>query len=430
MLLGSGHAHAITTGGAFAGPTRESGTSVYWNPAALAQSTPGVRLLLEGAAATFDIGYARAGVDPNSGRPFDAVSFQLLGPSASFLLSVPMTKGNLRFLVGGYSPLAVGANWPEGGPQRHHGTNQLLASYALPFGLLLAEKDRWGVSLMGGPVFGVFNADSAFDFGTFLNESLGPGAEIFAIEDPLLEGETRLRGRGFTGVLTCGLWLALTDRLRVGVGALYQHPLQLSGTVEIVPPDSVRESTGIELDLRGRLDVDYGLPWALNSELEYQAGSHALAITFDYIRNQQRIASAATISQGTVNVLNGPRVSVSGAVDDWTLGVRDIFTVNTDWQVSGRLDYDPRSIPDEVFSPVNIDFTSVEGAIGVRWTLDPELALSMTYAIRVLQPVTVRTSLYNPRQSSSSGLNYTPANGRYTAAPIHRIVLGLDWGQH
>ncbi|MEM6731896.1 MAG: hypothetical protein AAF658_10090, partial [Myxococcota bacterium] len=165
LLLAATPAFAISDGGAFAGPTLESGTSVTWNAASLTQNRGGTRLYFEAGGSLIDIGYTRAGTDPNDGTSFEPVSFATIKPSVSFMLSTPSSLPWLDFLVGGYTPTSTGAGWPVDGPQRFFGTEQTLFTYALPVGVLISTSPRWGFSLMAGPSYGFIDTRTAFDFG-------------------------------------------------------------------------------------------------------------------------------------------------------------------------------------------------------------------------------------------------------------------------
>ncbi|MEM6731412.1 MAG: hypothetical protein AAF658_07635, partial [Myxococcota bacterium] len=426
ILFATSPAHAITTGGAFAGPTQGSGSSVYWNAAALAADSRGTRFHLEGGGSLVDISYTRADAGAN-GSPFDTVNFQRLSPTLSFSFVAPTREDYLFLVAGGFSPSTSGAGWPGDGPQRFFGTDQTQVTYAIPVGVIWAPSPAVAVSVMAGPSWGSIDTASAFDYGAFANGLLPPSADPFPTESDLLEGQTLLRASGFGYSGTAGIWFSPTRDLQFGFGAVYNSHIQMSGDVELVLPDSIEESTGIALEPDGDLDVELRLPWAVNSEVQYRIRSHQLAVTFDYQRRSRQDVFPADVSQGSPSFINGPRLSVKGSVDDWTLGVRDLWTLNESFELAARVDFDPRAIPDEALSPVNLDFTSLELALGVPHQVSESVALAMTYAYRHLRSVNVTNSLYNPRLPGDSGLNLPSANGLYAPAPVHRLVLGVDW---
>ncbi|MEO0811286.1 MAG: hypothetical protein AAFY60_00390, partial [Myxococcota bacterium] len=422
------NAHAITTGGAFAGPTLKSGASSYWNAASLTQSRGGTRFFFEGGGSLINIDYARAGIDPGSGQNFENVNFNTISPALNFTLAIETPVSSLDVIVGGYSPTTSGAGWPTDGPQRFFGTDQALFTYAMPIGVLYAPSDRWGVSVMAGPTWGFVKTYTAFDFGNFANDLLPPGAEPFPTENELLEGVTYIDASGFGYALTAGFWAAPTSNLRFGVGAVYNGTMTMDGVLELQVPGSVEESTGLDLEPVGDIELSYRLPWALNGEVEYRFRNHRFAVTFDYQKKSRQDVTPALVTNSDPSFVDGPRLAIKAAIGDWTLGVRDLWRVNEDWDVALRLDYDPRSIPDESLNPVNLDFTSWEAAVGGRYALSPRVTLSMTYAFRYLQPIDVTNSLYQARLPGDSGLNLPSANGFYDPDPVHRIVLGVEWG--
>ncbi|MEM6533839.1 MAG: hypothetical protein AAF654_14555, partial [Myxococcota bacterium] len=428
-MAGTSNANAISTGGAFAGPTAESGSSVYWNAAAVGQNrNDGVRFFLEGGGSLIDIAYTRTDADPSSGRRFDTVDFAALSPSLQFLLQAPTSVPWLDILVGGFAPTTSGAGWPEDGPQRFFATDATIAAYTIPVGALMAPNDEWSFSLMVGPTWGFINTYNSFDYGAFANDQLPPGADPFPVESELLEGVNNLRANGFGLSATAGVYWKPTRNLRVGVGAVYNSTIDMNGTIDLALPESVEESTGIALEPSGDIAIDYRMPWSANAEIEYRVGAHRLATTFDFQRKSRQQASPAIVTNGNPSFVDGPRLSVSGRLDDWTIGIRDFWRLNEEWEIAARFDYDPRSIPNETLNPISLDFTTYEVAVGGRHQLTDSLAISMTYAFRYMQSIEVSNSVFTPRQAGDSGLNLPSANGQYQPEPVHRIVVGVDWG--
>ncbi len=421
-------AQAITTGGAFAGPTLESGTSAYWNAASLTQKRGGTRFYFEGGGSLIDIDYQRTGAGLDVGQSYENVNFGTISPSFSFMLTTQTPLPYLDLMVGGFSPTTSGASWPSDGPQRFFGTDQTLFTYSVPVGVLLSPSNTWGVSFMVGPSWGFVDTYNAFDFGNFANDQLPPGAEPFPTESELLEGVTYIDASGFGYSMTAGVWASPLPDLRIGIGGIYNSSVTMNGQVELRVPSSVEESTGLALTPVGDIELLYVLPWALNGEVEYRVARHRLAVTFDFQQKARQDVTVANVTNGDPSFVDGPRLSVKAAVGDWTLGVRDLWRVSADWEVALRFDYDPRSIPDESLNPVNLDFTSYEAAIGGRYRVGETISLSMTYAFRYLEPVTITNSLFNPRLPGDSGLNLPSANGVYDPDPVHRFVLGVDWG--
>lgn len=428
LLLAAPDAGAITTGGAFAGPTLESGTSSYWNAASLTQKRGGTRFYFEGGGSLIDINYQRTGAGLNAGQSYETVNFGTLSPSFSFTLTTETPLAYLDLMVGGYSPTTSGASWPGDGPQRFYGTDQTLFTYAVPVGVLYSPSETWGVSFMMGPSWGFIDTYNSFDFGNFANDQLPPGAEPFPTESSLLEGVTYIDASGFGYSMTAGVWASPLPDLRIGIGGVYNSSVTMNGQVELRVPDSVEESTGLALTPVGDIELIYSLPWALNGEVEYRFQRHRIAVTFDYQRKSAQDYTVANVTNGDPSFVDGPRLSVKAAVDDWTIGVRDLWSLSPDWDVAARIDYDPRSIPNESLNPVNLDFSSFEAALGGRYRLGENITLSMTYAFRYLVPVTVTNSLFNERLPSDSGLNLPSANGVYDPDPVHRFILGIDWG--
>jgi len=419
-------ARAVSTGGAFSGPANPSGSALSWNPAALAALEDDEwAVFLDGSAAFIHVQYERSGLHPSTGEPFPPTEFRTITPDINLAAAAPTPVPNLRLFFGGFSPGVLGSRWPEDGAQRYVVTESTFVTYAFCLGATYRFADNYGIAVGGGPVYGDLVLKNSVDFGAFANELLG--ADLFPLEDPLLDGRSEIIGTGWSWVAVLGAWAQPVPYLRLGAGMVIPRGMVLDGTMEIGADDLQTMLPGFDLIPRGDIEVRYPMPWQLNFEAELDIGPWVVAAMFKWIAKSVQSVVIATVTEAEPDVISGRQVSVKGVRDDWRVSARLSRHFGEDWHVGLRFGVDPRYVPDETQSASNLDFTTLHASLGAEWQFSDSWMVHLTYSLIFLVTNEVSTSIFNPRAPRESGLSSPSTNGLYYGGPVNQFVVGFAW---
>lgn len=422
IIAGAGPASALPTGGLFSGPARPSGSSAYYNPAALANVEGPAVALIETGLITADVSYQRDGTSPFDGRPFDEAAFSVLAPTLEFSAVFETPLAPLTWSVAGFTPSAASASWPEDGPQAQHGTQGLFLSYSLVTGPVIKGKN-FGFAAMVGPTFTQANLRYALDFGAYANDSAR--APLFALEDPALIGFVEAQTSGWSLAATFGGWYAPTDWLRFGAGFVWVDSPQLEGELEVEPPLAFEETfPNSSFRVGSNVSLEYKLPWVFTLESEVDLGDLSIALLFQYQNKSVRDTNLFVLTETEPDILDAVVVSVTNAQDDWLVGGRVSYRVTPSLEVGVRFDVDPLSIPKETLHPINLDFTTYEFGLGGQWQINNQWMLAGTYALVWAPDLVVTESVYDPTAPGDSGFSRPSANGVYSVTAM-KFLLSL-----
>jgi hypothetical protein len=424
-LVFSSPAFAITTGSAFSGPVNDDGVSIYWNPAALGQEQ-NLAINFELNTIFAEVSYLRAGTNPNTNQAYDEVSFALPAPDFTFSIDGPTPLESLRWVLGGFSPYAIGGLWPEDGAQRFFSKKALIFTYDLSTGVIYRPIKKLSLSLLGGVTYGQLEQNNSIDFGAFANNLLPPGADLFATENPLLEGVMHLEAQGWSPSASVGVWWEPMKWLRMGLGFLWIRDLHMHGLMNVETSEDLEDNLpGLNLRPEGTLDLTYPMPYHAHGEIELELGPWSLAPFYQFLNRHIQRLVVGYVSEVEPDFIEGQQLSVRGTQDDWMAGLRLGYKHNSIWRFAWRGVYDPSYIPDESVHPGNLDFNMLENVFSAQWQ-----SLSATwivsYAHLHFQALNVTNSLFNLRAGLESGLSYPSANGNYNASG-HRFTIGFRW---
>lgn len=419
-------ATALPAGGAFAGPTSATGAALYWNPAALAARPAQGALLLEVTGLAFGASYQRGPANAADTAAYDPASFWGLSPDPSFALSYRLPFLDLHVVGGGFSPMAAGVDWPEGGAQQYHSTTSWILSYTLAAGLMYAPSDRFGLAALAGPVYYKARVQNAIDFGAFANAQLPPGAGVFALEDPSMAGQVEINSQGFGAAFILGAFVRPLRALQLGVGFVMPQDFTLHGDVELTSPAALANALPeLQFAPQGKLEMYYPMPWSLNAEAALTLGKTLVAATWRYVRRQRQPYLLGRIYEAEPDFIEGRQVSIKDSHNEWMVGLRVGQAVSPELELLARVDYDTRYVPDEVLSPVNLDFETVELSAAARYKLGKSASVTLTYGYVHVFPIVVSNSLFNPRAPSDTGLSAPSANGAYVGF-AHKLTLSFE----
>lgn len=366
------------------------------------------------------LGYQRALADGTDAR---AVRFSTASPDPVFAISSATPWPSLRMLVGGYSPHATGADWPEDGPQRYVSTNALIATYNLVAGVGWSVTPDLSFAALAGPAYTYLHLENSNDFAVTLNRAAN--AEVLPYETTLLEGHTTVDAQGWSAVGIFGAFWKPTPTLRLGLGVVIASTPHLVGDLDVEAPADLEASLpGFELAPQGRVRIDYPMPWEVNSEAEWQLGPWTLAPSFKFARKSRQRVVHVAITESDSELLHGRQLSVKGTHDDWAVGLRLSRVFSQAWSAGVRVEYDPRYVPDEAMTPINLDYTRLALGAGVAWRRSAREQVSLAFTYVHLASMDVSTSLYTARATGNSGLALPASNGRYWGGAQ---VLSLSW---
>lgn len=422
---------ASASGGAFAGPTHANASSAYWNTAALVRLPTPHAAMLEVSGMLFDVSYQRAAEDPTRESAYPEVGFRTMAPDLSATLALALPWRSLRFVLGAFSPTGGGTRWPEDGPQRYHATDGTALTYGVVAGLLWSPSPRFGLAAGAGPLYALVELTSAYDFAAFVNALLPPGAGLFELEDPAMEGELALSAEGWTSVVTLGAYAEPVDDLRLAASFIAPQTARLGGEVNVRAPPALAGALPDHLvSPRGTFALSYPIPWVASAEAEVGLGRWSFAGLFQYVRRSAQRILRGQIVESEAGFIEGERLSVKELRDKWAAGLRATMVLDERWAIAARVDLSPRNIPKEAISPVNLDFTQLEANLGARLALAEGLGLEVTYGAARVVPIEVDRSIFNPRADPASGLALPSARGRYDAWAQKLVVaLAATWGE-
>ena len=422
-----GSASAIPSGGGFAGPARASGSSIYWNPAALIQHPSRVNAGLETTLLFAEAGYARAGVDAQ-GNPFQSVGFGIIAPNLDFNITVPSPTRHVKFVFGGFSPGAAAVKWPKNGPQRYVGTNNHLISYATVAGLAIGGGS-FGMSATAGVVYNSLRVASSLDLAGYANAAVN--TELLTYENPELEALLRIDGHRWSGVAQFGLWAQPTRWLRLGGSVRWVQDVRINGSANVTLPSSIDTVfPNLNLDPTGDVYLNFIMPWVFNGEAELRLRGINIALLMQYETKSDRNNVTGAVTRANPSFIEGQQIAVVSAQNDWMLGARLSREFGDKAEVGVRFDYDPRAISDEVLSVINLDFTQYEMSLATLWRFSNKVSITGTYGFVYIPTINVTNSLFNSRADVTSGLSRPSTNGRYSAS-AHRLTLSFQgsWGR-
>ena len=407
------------TGGVFAGPTHANGSTVYWAPAVLGRLPRQTLVMGEFVGYFVRASYERAAENPAAEPDYPPVSFASFTPdfSSTFLFDIDALESKgLRLYAGTYSPSGGGFKWPKDGPQRYQGTDGHIITYGAVGGLVWSPTPRVSFSIGGGPLYFDVKLENAYDFGGFINSKLTPGADLFALEDPALEGYLSLNMTAWSVMGQLSADVQLLDNLELAAGFFMAKTPTLSGTVDVRGPAALRDALpNLVVNPRGRIEMVFPLAWYLHVEAKLTLGKWQIAPLVQFQRRSRQRVLVARVVESESEFIEGDQVSLREVRDEWMYGMRIVRMINETLSIAVRGDFTPRNTPKEAFTAASLDFTLVEGNIGARIRTSERTALELTASGIYAVPVNVERSIFNPRADPNSGLAQSSPIGRYSA---------------
>ena len=416
-VIFGGSAAFAASGGLFSGAAQSTGFSVANNPAALTPYEDEMTAAAEMTLDSLSIHYKRTGLDRRTGEAYEEVSFFLLAPDLAFTLSAPSRWDWLRVVGGGFVPMAASTRWPEDGPQRYYATGTMVLGYSLQMGVIIKPSSRYGFAATIGPMMTWLTMNSAYDYGNYANSLLPPGADLFTTEDPAMEGALHVKATGLSWIGVLGAWARPIDNLRLGVGLqIPQNPI-LTGELHVDVPETWDAALlGSDLEPVGDVTMLYPVPWRVHFEAEVQILKTRVALTGEFAKKSAEPVIITYVTDANPSFIEGEQVTAKSSLDDWEVGVRLTHPIDDHVTLGFYYLYDPRCVPDETITVVNLDFSVMIFGAGASWKLNDTTTINGTWAYRYLAPIHIEKSLFSPYAPSESGLSLEPPYGDYSGS--------------
>ncbi|HSI03338.1 MAG: hypothetical protein ACAI38_16710 [Myxococcota bacterium] len=417
---------ASPAGGVFAGPTQANGSTVYWGPAVLGMSKAPHAVYIEARASYIHVGYQREPEDASTEPLYPRETFGIISPVGALTAVASTPWPELRVFAGVFSPTTAGTRWRTDGPTRYHVTDSTAFAYAAPLGAIWTVSPRVAVAIGGGPMFVSLDQQASYDFGAYANRALPSGAQLFPFEDPELEGSLELDLHGWSTLVLASVYAKPADNFAIALSGFLPQTPRLGGRLALTAPPSLADAVPVQIaNPTADFRLTYPIPWALNAEAELTTGRMTFALLAQMQgKSRQRLILGRVVTSDSA-LLRGDQVSVRESRNEYTVGLRGSYKLDSGLELASRFDVTPRNTPREAVSPLNIDFTLMELNLGARIPLTESITLEATYGAVLGIPVHVESSIFNPRADTLSGFALPSARGDYTVW-AQKVIVGCN----
>jgi long-subunit fatty acid transport protein len=422
-------AHAQTIGTGFSGPVTADGSSAFFNAAAMAEGR-GTHLEVDLGLSVVQLAYDPSGPVASS----EAVVVAPVGTVGGFTDAIhPRVHAGISLAI----PHRSGGGWTRDDDAAAITRYYLVSASVFHITATPAVSYTpvdWlslGVSLTLAHGRLTTNVDK--DLGAQLNRTAG-STEVdspFPFASPTFAASTTLATSGWGVGVGGGVVVRPTEHLSIGAGVQSPITVRTEGNVSVeYPPDIERtvEDTlpGAELpELAGLAEVALEVPlsvyagaslrpspeWALTAEYTFQLKSAQPSLDVDIVE-----ATSASIADTQ---------KVQAYRDRHGVRLRGVFTPVPMLDLGLLFTLETNSVPTEVYTPVNLDYTKLRIGAMARWRVSEHVALLLDYAHVFLVPVDVESSLYRPlSQPSLSAFSLPAPTGRYTGS-ADQLQLGV-----
>ncbi len=427
-------------GGEHGHPTTDNPTAIYYNPAGLAEDTPGMekkdwrlKFFVDGNLALRWAGWSHAASSDDVPEPDDAKGANSGESSLFNLAAAPMIgasfkvndvgPGDLGFGVGFYVPFGGASSWdkntdfegsdkyagPVDGVQRWHTIDGTLRSIYISAGVAYDIMDRVSIGISGNVVMSEVKTIRA------RNSDGGNDIE--------LEGRSLIDVSGITGSLGVGI-IGEIEPEKVWIGFSYQSQpgfgeTALKGTLTNNLSGSLEPAADVKL-LQSLPDV-------------YRLGVRARPVKEVELRLFGDVTNWSVFDRQCIipSTQDDCKLNPDGSV---AAGDQTILALRRDWgpafgiRAGGSYflsevvelylgaGYDSNAIPDATLEPALTDFHKASVAGGARFSAGDIFAAAISYthifyASRDTTGESVLPKLSPPSRSPDSGGQYTQTIG-------------------
>jgi hypothetical protein len=383
-------------------------------------------VFIEARASYIHVGYQREPEDASTEPLYSRESFGIISPVGALTAVASTPWPELRAFAGVFSPTTAGTRWRRDGPTRYHVTDSTAFAYAAPVGAIWTASPRIAFAIGGGPLFVSLDQQASYDFGAYANRALPSGAQLFPFEDPELEGGLELDLHGWSTLVLASVYAKPAENFAIAVSGFLPQTPRLGGRLALAAPPSLADAVPAQIaNPTADFRLTYPIPWALNAEAEVVIGRMTFALLGQIQgKSRQRLILGRVITSDSA-LLRGDQVSVRESRNEYTVGLRGSYKLDSGIEIASRFDVTPRNTPREAVSPLNIDFTLLELNLGARIPLTESITLEATYGAVLGVPVHVEASIFNPRADTLSGFALPSARGDYTVW-AQKLVIGCN----
>jgi long-chain fatty acid transport protein len=417
-------------------PTTENPTALYYNPAGLAEDTPGfsekdwrVKIFVDGNVALRAASFTHAPseydeADPEGAPGANAGTADLFNVITAPAAFASFQLGDFALGAGFFVPFGGQSSWsqndtfannkqfagPVDGVQRWHSIDGVIRSMYLSLGAAYDIADRVSV----GASFNMVKSEIKT-----LRARIPDGSN-----DVVREGRSLIEVEGWHGAFGVGVTGEVVKN-KVWVGASYQSQpglgdMTLEGTLT---NNFAGQETEFDVKLIQQLPDIYRLgirarptdDWELRLFGDFQnwkvfKNQCVLQSEFsDCPMNDDGSFAGDSAKAPLLNIVRnwGAAFGVRGGASYWVLPELETYL---------GAGFDSNAVPDSTLEPALTDFAKISAAAGARYSLDETLAIALTYAhIFYLDRDTTGKSelptLEAPSKTPDSGGEYTQTIG-------------------
>jgi long-subunit fatty acid transport protein len=422
-------AEAQVIGTAFSGATSADGASAYLNPAAMA-AAEGTRIELDAGVDLIDLDYEADATDPSSTTiPVPLATLGGFTDAAHDDLRLGLTVG---------VPYRNGGEWDRAG-----GAGQITRYYlvsAMVFNVTITPAVSWSpvewLTIGAGVdvVHGVLDCELDKDLGSELNQRAGSPTTDgpFPYAHPDLAAPASLSASGWGVGVVGGVLVEPTDHLSIGAAIHSPVHVPASGTVDVTYPATLDEYVGAFLpsaqlpELSGEIEVDLDVPMLVTAGVLVRPEERwEIALDYSFEHRSSQPSLDFVVTQATSPSIADTQ-KVQGYRDRHGLNLRVAFSPIERLRLAVLAAFESSSVPDEVFTPNNMDFDKWIAGLAVHWRMTTGFSMSFEYQHYFLVPRDIETSLHRPlSQPSLAAFNHPSPTGRYSGM-ADRLQLGLN----
>jgi long-subunit fatty acid transport protein len=409
------------------GPTDADGASSFWNPAAM----------LRGRGTRIDAGsgvsLVRLRYDADEG-----------GSVKSFVPKPEPTIGaytdalgrdwRVGFTVG--TPQMDGVKW-----SRDSGAADVTRYYAVSgrtYHVLMTPSVAYqplswlavgaGVNVAHSRMSASFDKD----MGKQLNLALGssdPDAP-FPYAEPMLAAPAELATSGWGAGVVGGVLATPTDRIAVGLSVHSPLTSHASGSVAVEYPQAMRDfvadaAPAAQLpELAGSVETDLSIPLMVFTAVAVRpADAWEVRADYRYVDRSSMANSDLAVVEATSPDVRGTPI-VRGYNDRHSIGLRGSRELrDRRLRLALRLRYENTTVPEQTFTPSNVDFAKYELGAIASFSLTSRYLLTGQYSKYLIPSRHIDDSLHRPlAQSSLDAYNHPSPTGRYQATSDYLLL--------
>lgn len=382
-------------GGDSAGPTSDSPSALFWNPAALGM-IDGTELFIDNNLFIRSATFTRdtTGIVPE-GQLFETAELLAVNTQPMLAIASPLGMRKFSFGLGLYAPFGASSTWDDpGGAQRFQSIFGGISSLYLTPAAVYSPSKTLHLGLSLSVVRTSLTSYRAFDFGPLVGDFTG--SEVPA-EQAGNEGRALLDFSGNAFSYAFGVVSEL-DHWTLGLSYTSEVSIHMEGSLKIFAPrnDFFQNLLGGDLDEPATLKTTWpralrmGAAWHISPETtlsfsaEWVQWSLYDKVTIDVKNNN--VAGLGNFDQEQITAYNNTL--------NIRLGAR--HRLDPKWLIFGGVGGENGAVPERHLDPSLFDTTKVGASLGFAYDMSEVITLSAGYNHLIYLPTIVSDTQVEP----------------------------------